>query len=116
MLTVANLVVDRPPHRFHYDFVVPTGGALIIKGPSGEGKSTLLDALGGFLTIAAGEVTWDGQRWANVGTVDMAVLNGNKPFSIILKRKSVRSFSFRTKSLDGTKDVPAIQNVWLRQF
>jgi thiamine transport system ATP-binding protein len=61
MLTVANLVVDRPPHRFHYDFVVPTGGALIIKGPSGEGKSTLLDALGGFLTIATGEVTWDGQ-------------------------------------------------------
>ena len=62
------------------------------------------------------EVSWDGKTWANVGTVDMAALNGNKPFSIILKKKSVRSFSFRTSSLDGTKDVPALQNVWLRQF
>lgn len=61
MLTVTKVVVVRPPHRFHYDFVVPEGVTLIIKGPSGEGKSTLLDALGGYLAIASGDVSWHGQ-------------------------------------------------------
>lgn len=61
MLSVTDLVVDRHPHRFCYHFNVQTGGALIIKGPSGEGKSTLLDALGGYIDLTSGDIRWQGQ-------------------------------------------------------
>jgi hypothetical protein len=57
------------------------------------------------------DVTWNGGDWASVGVIDMAVINGDKPFSIILNKKAATSFEFRLKPVDGSKDVPAIQNI-----
>ena len=42
-------------------FTVPAGGALVLTGPNGVGKSTLLRLLAGLLPPAAGQVLWQGQ-------------------------------------------------------
>ena len=42
-------------------FRIETGQALILTGPNGAGKSTLLRALAGFLPIAAGTISVNGQ-------------------------------------------------------
>jgi len=43
------------------DFVVETGGALVLTGPNGSGKSTLLRLLAGLVRAAAGRVLWRGE-------------------------------------------------------
>ncbi|MDR7376283.1 hypothetical protein J2X19_000941 [Rhodoferax ferrireducens] len=62
------------------------------------------------------QVSWDGVRWADVGAIDMAAINQDAPFSIILKKKDITLFSFRLKPAEGTKDVPVIQNIRLRRI
>ncbi|RLV08503.1 ABC transporter ATP-binding protein [Streptomyces griseocarneus] len=44
------------------DLVVPTGGHLVIVGPSGVGKSTLTGLMAGLLTPTRGEVRLGGER------------------------------------------------------
>jgi len=45
--------------------VVPPGGALLLTGANGSGKSSLLRLLATLLTPAAGRVTWDGMAIAD---------------------------------------------------
>jgi len=42
------------------DFSVAPGGALVLRGPNGCGKSSLLRMLAGLLPAAAGALLWDG--------------------------------------------------------
>ena len=57
------------------------------------------------------DVAWNGGKWSSVGVIDMAALNGDRPFSIILNKKAATSFEFRLTPVEGTKDVPVIQNI-----
>jgi hypothetical protein len=57
------------------------------------------------------DVAWNGGDWANVGMIDMAAINGDRPFSIILNKKAAASFEFRLTPVEGTKDVAVIQNI-----
>lgn len=41
-------------------FALEPGDALVLRGPNGTGKSTLLRLLAGFLAPTAGQVTWSG--------------------------------------------------------
>jgi heme exporter protein A len=61
-LTVTDLACQRAGRRVldGLSFVVPDGGALILRGPNGAGKSTLLRTLAGLLPRAAGAATLDG--------------------------------------------------------
>lgn len=43
------------------DFSVKRGHRVAVIGPSGAGKSTLLGALGGFVPLSRGRVTWEGR-------------------------------------------------------
>jgi heme exporter protein A len=42
------------------DFAVPAGGALLLLGPNGVGKSTLLRAIAGLKRLDGGRITLDG--------------------------------------------------------
>ncbi len=42
------------------DFAVPAGGALVLVGPNGSGKTSLLRIIAGFLIAAAGRLVRDG--------------------------------------------------------
>ena len=42
------------------DFAIESGAILILTGPNGVGKSTLLRLMAGLLEPAAGRITWDG--------------------------------------------------------
>lgn len=60
MLDVKALVVQRAAQQWHYDFNVHRGTTLALMGPSGVGKTTLLECLGGFVTHQSGDIFLDG--------------------------------------------------------
>ena len=43
------------------DFAAPPGGALVLRGPNGSGKTSLLRLIAGLLEPAAGTITWNGE-------------------------------------------------------
>lgn len=47
--------------EFCFDMQLASGECLAVDGPSGAGKSTLLNLIAGFLTPAAGRLTWLGE-------------------------------------------------------
>lgn len=44
------------------DVTLPPGGALVVRGGNGSGKSSLLRMLAGLLPPATGELTWNGEH------------------------------------------------------
>ena len=42
-------------------FSVAAGGALLLRGPNGTGKSSLLRVCAGFVPPSAGQLTWNGR-------------------------------------------------------
>ncbi|WP_282604958.1 heme ABC exporter ATP-binding protein CcmA [Pelagibius sp. Alg239-R121] len=56
-----NLACNRAGRRVFaaLDFSLPAGGALILRGANGSGKSSLLRVLAGLLAPAAGELHWN---------------------------------------------------------
>ncbi len=60
MLRLDRLTILYPDFRATYDLVVPRGALCAVVGPSGGGKTTLLSAIAGFETVAAGSLTFDG--------------------------------------------------------
>ena len=45
--------------HFTYDLNVASGEILAVQGPSGVGKTTLLELIAGFQMPTAGNLTWD---------------------------------------------------------
>ncbi len=58
-----NLACSRVGRRIFaaLDFTLPAGGALILRGANGSGKSSLLRVLAGLLAPVGGELHWDGK-------------------------------------------------------
>ncbi|AJQ93697.1 ATP-binding cassette domain-containing protein [Gynuella sunshinyii] len=54
-------VVREHPLTLSYHVTIETGRLLIIRGPSGVGKTTLLDAIAGFVPVRTGQIRWHGQ-------------------------------------------------------
>jgi len=66
MLDVQNLAFSRSGDlHFHYEFQVQPAEILAIQGPSGVGKTTLLDLIAGFETQDGGSISWQGKTFHN---------------------------------------------------
>jgi thiamine transport system ATP-binding protein len=61
MLDIHHLVYAVEDWRCRYDLQLPRGTFCAIIGPSGGGKSTLLNLLGGFLEATSGHIRFEGE-------------------------------------------------------
>ena len=61
MLTVEDLIIRQDDFILRGAFALQTGAVVAVIGPSGGGKSTLLNVIAGFFDPAAGRVFWDGR-------------------------------------------------------
>lgn len=78
MLTLDAVEFRQGDFRLRADLTVGKGATVAIIGPSGGGKSTLLNCIGGYEPVNAGRVVWDG--------VDMAGLApGDRPISLVFQ-------------------------------
>ena len=60
MLTLDNLRLTAGTFTLTADFALEAGSRTAIIGPSGGGKSTLLNAIAGFLPPTNGQISWNG--------------------------------------------------------
>jgi thiamine transport system ATP-binding protein len=60
MLIVESVAINYPGFDGLYDFTLPRGTLAAVIGPSGGGKTTLFNALGGFETPISGRMTFNG--------------------------------------------------------
>ncbi|WP_163834422.1 thiamine ABC transporter ATP-binding protein [Spartinivicinus ruber] len=63
MLELLNIKVKQGDNLFTYNNQVKKGAFCRIVGPSGVGKTTLLETIAGFNTVVAGEMKWLGQSF-----------------------------------------------------
>jgi len=61
MLRLSDLTVRVGDWVGRYDLTAPTGALLVLVGPSGGGKSTLLNAIAGFEPVEAGALDFEGR-------------------------------------------------------
>jgi thiamine transport system ATP-binding protein len=61
MLRLEGCVIENGGFRLSADFAVAPGRRVAVIGPSGEGKTTLLEGIAGFLPVVEGAVTWQGR-------------------------------------------------------
>lgn len=62
MLEIRNVRFQRPNGlAFNFDLSVKSGEILTVQGPSGVGKTTLLDLIAGFETPQKGSIAWQGE-------------------------------------------------------
>lgn len=61
MLAIADLALDYSDFHARYDLIVARGALCAIVGPSGGGKTTLLNAIAGFERPSSGALTFDGR-------------------------------------------------------
>lgn len=60
MLKLENCVIANGGFRLSADLQVAPGRLVAVIGPSGGGKTTLLEAIAGFLPVVQGEIIWQG--------------------------------------------------------
>lgn len=78
MLILEGLKVAQGGFHLAGDLSVAAGGITAVIGPSGGGKSTLLNTIAGFITPLSGRVIWDG--------VDLTgMVPGARPISLIFQ-------------------------------
>lgn len=82
MLDVNELVCHLGAHRFQWTFSIPEQSFLAVTGASGVGKSTLLNALLGFLPVQSGSVEWHGRELRALPVSD-------RPFGVLFQRDNL---------------------------
>ena len=74
MLEIRNVSFTRPGGlSFSYDLSVDGGEILAVQGPSGVGKTTLLDLIAGFELPDSGSISWNGSDFLAASPWDRPV-------------------------------------------
>jgi len=66
MLKLENCVIDNGGFRVSADLEVREGRIVAVIGPSGGGKTTLIEGIAGFLPLVGGRLTWKGRDFAGL--------------------------------------------------
>ena len=94
MLEIDRLTFERPGGlKFFYDFTIAGGDILAVQGPSGVGKTTLLDLIAGFETAASGRLAWNGTEFSSLPPWDRpvtTVFQSDNLFAHLTCRENVR--------------------------
>lgn len=61
MLKLESCVIENGAFRLEADLQIADGQLVSVIGPSGGGKSTLLEAIAGFLPVLSGSIFWNGK-------------------------------------------------------
>jgi putative ABC transport system ATP-binding protein len=86
------------PALEHVDLTIEEGDVLAIQGPTGQGKTTLLQLLGGLDRASSGTVMFDGQDLGRLGEVKLADLRA-------------RAFGFVFQTFNLIPTLTALENV-----
>jgi len=78
MLTLEGLKYRQGDFRLSADMTVQAGATVAIIGPSGGGKSTLLNCIAGYVPVSAGRVVWQGADMAGLAP-------GDRPISLVFQ-------------------------------
>ena len=74
MLIIKNLEFSWPTkEKFQFNFFVKEGEIVTLEGPSGIGKTTLINLIAGFLQPEKGEIYWHKERIDSLDPVDRPV-------------------------------------------
>ena len=74
MLIIKNLEFSWPTkEKFQFNFFVKEGEIVTLEGPSGIGKTTLVNLIAGFLQPEKGEIYWHKERIDSLDPVDRPV-------------------------------------------
>lgn len=65
MLELNNLVFCYPDYKFNLSMNIPIGSRLVLQGPSGTGKTTVLNLIAGFLKPDTGDILWNNRSLIN---------------------------------------------------
>jgi ATP-binding cassette, subfamily B, bacterial PglK len=106
------------PALRHVDLVIEPGSSIGIVGPTGGGKSTLLDVLAGLLPATEGQVLVDGVELQSLGRGWRAVL-GVVPQTIFLTDDTIRrniALAERDDSIDERRLQRAVDVAQLGTF
>lgn len=122
MLRIADLALGYPDFQARYDLDVARGSLCAIVGPSGGGKTTLLNAVAGFEKPGAGTLTFDGRDL-------LALAPGARPVAMVFQDHNLfphlsafenvalgRRPSLRLGEVDAGAARAALQQVGLEGF
>ena len=74
MLIIENLEFSWPTkEKFQFNFFVKEGEIVTLEGPSGIGKTTLVNLIAGFLQPEKGEIYWHKERIDSLDPIDRPV-------------------------------------------
>ncbi len=73
MLKLEDVHIEKGTFRLSAEFDVTRGRIVGVIGPSGGGKSTLLEAIAGFLPLTTGRVEWEGKDFTKAAPGDRPI-------------------------------------------
>jgi len=81
MINISSLSFSRGSHQIYRDFSaqIDTGEAVLLTGPNGTGKSTLIALIGGLLKPQSGTIEIDGLNVAKLNSAAQAKLRSIAP-------------------------------------
>jgi len=81
MINISSLSFSRGSHQIYRDFSahIDTGETVLLTGPNGTGKSTLIGLIGGLLQPQSGTIEIDGLNVANLNSAAQAKLRSIAP-------------------------------------